>query len=156
MAITSYLHEILIFLKKKELISSGKTKSIFEIGEQNWYGDVSLKDLIKTINNYSDSKDKEVLCKKLNEIILLTKKGTDPRTFAFDVAKIFYKAIFDYKEYMALDLKGTKHSTNFDLNNEYKDSKTYDVVTNIGTSEHIFNQLAVFKTIHNIVAVGGG
>ena len=155
MAITSYLYEILIFLKKKELISSGKTKSIFEIGEQNWYGDVSFKDLIKTINNYSDSKDKEVLCKKLNEIISLTEKGTDSRTFSFDVAKLFYRAIFDYKEYMALDLQGTKHSINFDLNNEYKDVKKYDVVTNIGTSEHIFNQLAVFKTIHNIVAVGG-
>ena len=155
MAITSYLYEILIFLKQKELISSGKTKSIFEIGEQNWYGDVSFQDLIKTINNYSDSKDKEVLCKKLNEIISLTEKGTDPRTFSFDVAKVFYRAIFDYKEYMAIDLQGTKHSINFDLNNEYKDDKKYDVVTNIGTSEHIFNQLAVFKTIHNIVAAEG-
>jgi len=143
MAITSYLYEILIFLKKKELISSGKTKSIFEIGEQNWYGDVSFQDLIKTINNYSDSKDKEVLCKKLNEIISLTEKGTDPKTFAFDVAKLFYRAIFDYNEYMALDFQGTEHSTN------------YDVVTNIGTSEHIFNQLAVFKTIHNLVTAGG-
>ena len=41
------------------------------------------------------------------------------------------------------------------LNNEYKDVKKYDVVTNIGTSEHIFNQLAVFKTIHNSVTAGG-
>jgi hypothetical protein len=56
---------------------------------------------------------------------------------------------------MALDLQGTKHSINFDLNNEYKDDKKYDVVTNIGTSEHIFNQLAVFKTIHNLVTAGG-
>ena len=57
MAITSYLYEILIALREKDLISSGKTESILEIGEQNWYGDVSLKDLIKTINNYSDSKE---------------------------------------------------------------------------------------------------
>ena len=155
MAITSYLHEILVFLKKKKIISTEKIKSIFEIGEQNWYGDVSLKDLIKTINNYSDSKDKEVLCKKLNEIISLAEKGTDPRTFTFDVAKFFYKAIFDYKEYMAIDFHGTAHSIKFDLNNEYKDDKKYDVVTNIGTSEHIFNQLAVFKTIHNSVTAGG-
>ena len=54
MAITSYLYQILISLKKKELISSGKTNSILEIGEQNWYGDVSLKDLEKTIENYSN------------------------------------------------------------------------------------------------------
>ena len=155
MAITSYLHEILVFLKNKKIISPEKTKSIFEIGEQNWYGDVSLKDLIKTINNYSNSKNKEVLCKKINEIISLIEKGTDPKNFAFDVAKLFYRAIFDYEEYKALDLQGTKQSINFDLNNEYKDVKRYDVVTNIGTSEHVFNQLAVFKTIHNLVTTEG-
>ena len=155
MAITSYLYQILISLKKKELISSGKTNSILEIGEQNWYGDVSFQDLGKTIDNYSNSKNKEILTRELNEITTLTELGKDPKIFAFDVAKLFYKAVFDYKEYLALDLQGTKHSINFDLNNEYKDDKKYDVVTNIGTSEHIFNQLAVFKTIHNIVAVGG-
>ena len=58
MAITSYLYQILIFLKKKELISSGKTNSILEIGEQNWYGDVSFQDLGKTIDNYSNGKVK--------------------------------------------------------------------------------------------------
>ena len=52
MAITSYLYQILISLKKKELISSGKTNSILEIGEQNWYGDVSFQDLMETIDNY--------------------------------------------------------------------------------------------------------
>ena len=155
MAITSYLYQILITLKKKELTSSGKTNSILEIGEQNWYGDVSFQDLMETIDNYSDSKNKEVLNKKLKEIITLTEIGKNPKSFAFDVAKLFYKTIFDYNEYLALDLQGTKHSISFDLNNEYKDVKRYDVVTNIGTSEHIFNQLAVFKTIHNSVAAGG-
>ena len=155
MAITSYLYQILITLKKKELISSGKTESIFEIGEQNWYGDVSLKDLLETINNHSNSKDKEILCEKLKKIISLIEKKQDPKIFAFDVAKIFYKAIFDYKNYIAVDLDGTEHSINFDLNNEYKDDKKYNVVTNLGTSEHIFNQLAVFKTIHNLVSAGG-
>ena len=155
MAITSYLYQILISLKKKELISSGKTNSILEIGEQNWYGDVSFQDLKKAIDNYSDSKNKEILLRKLNEITTLTELGKDPKTFAFDLAKLFYRAIFDYKEYLALDLQGSEHSINFDLNNEYKDVKKYDVVTNIGTSEHIFNQLAVFKTIHNSVKAGG-
>ena len=155
MAITSYLYQILISLKKKELISSGKTNSILEIGEQNWYGDVSFQDLGKTIDHYSNSKSKDTLRRKLNEITTLTELGKEPKSFAFDIAKLFYRAIFDYKEYLALDLQGTKHSINFDLNNEYKDVKKYDVVTNIGTSEHIFNQLAVFKTIHNSVTAGG-
>ena len=155
MAITSYLYQILISLKKKELIPSGKTNSILEIGEQNWYGDVSFQDLEKTIDNYSDIKSKDILRRKLNEITALTELGKEPKSFSFDIAKLFYKAIFDYKEYLALDLQGTKHSMNFDLNNEYKDVKKYDAVTNIGTSEHIFNQLAVFKTIHNSVTAGG-
>ena len=155
MAITSYLYQILITLREKDLISSGKTESILEIGEQNWYGDVSLQNLMKTINNYSNSKHKESLCKRLNEIISLIEKKKDPRIFAFDVAKLFYKAIFDHNEYVAIDLDGTEHSIKFDLNNEYKDEKKYNVVTNLGTSEHIFNQLAVFKTIHNLVLEEG-
>ena len=52
MAITSYLYEILTEAVKKKDIDSDKTKSIFEIGEQNfyeWFGNESeekLKNII--------------------------------------------------------------------------------------------------------------
>ena len=59
-------------------------------------------------------KIKKSYSEKLHEITTLTELGKDPKTFAFDLAKIFYRAIFDYKVYLALDLQGTEHSINFD------------------------------------------
>ena len=45
MAITAYFYQLLIHLKKNKIIDTNQTKSIFEIGEQNWYGDVKIEDL---------------------------------------------------------------------------------------------------------------
>ena len=72
MAITSYLYQILITLKKKELTSSGKTNSILEIGEQNWYGDVSFQDLMKVVDSYCNEKNKAIL-NYLHNIFILIK-----------------------------------------------------------------------------------
>ena len=54
MAITSYFYQLLIHLKKNKLIDFQQTKSILEIGEQNWYGDVKLEDLLSTVKDYSE------------------------------------------------------------------------------------------------------
>lgn len=155
MAITSYLYNILIFLKKNKLITPEKTQSIFEIGEQNWYGDVSFESLNETIKNFAEKSNLKQLTNELEKITLAVKNKENPKKFAFDVAKIFYKTIFAYKEYKAIDLHGTADSFKFDLNSEYNETTKYDLITNIGTSEHIFNQLAVFKTIHNLVKKDG-
>ena len=125
MAITSYLYQILISLKKKELISSGKTNSILEIGEQNWYGDVSFQDLKKTIDNYSDSKNKEILLRKLNEITTLTELGKDPKTFAFDLAKLFYRENHPtYYDNIVIYKSSNKKEEEFKLPTQYIYSKT--------------------------------
>ena len=125
MAITSYVYQILIFLKKKELISTGKTNSIIEIGEQNWYGDVSFQDLKKTIDNYSDSKNKEILLRKLNEITTLTELGKDPKTFAFDVAKLFDRENHPtYYDNIVIYKSSNKKEEEFKLPTQYIYSKT--------------------------------
>jgi len=161
MAITSYLYEILTEVVKKKDIDSEKIKSIFEIGEQNfyeWFGKESEEKLKKTIKEFATEKNKGVLKEELEKIIsfgILNPDAFDKVAFTFDVAKIFYKAIFNFEEYKAIDFHGTKSSIKFDLNEEYKDLKQYDLVTNIGSSEHIFNQLTVFKTIHNLTKSGG-
>jgi len=48
-----------------------------------------------------------------------------------------------------------KYDFNFDIQIEYKYKKTFDVVTNFGTAEHIFNQYLVFKNIHNLCNKNG-
>ena len=40
MAINLILDKILITLKEEGVVGQGLTNSIFEIGEQNWYGDI--------------------------------------------------------------------------------------------------------------------
>lgn len=42
-----------------------------------------------------------------------------------------------------------------DLNLPLPDIGTFDLVTDFGTGEHIFNQLQVWQTIHALVKVGG-
>ena len=155
MAITSYFYQLLIHLKKNKLIDFEKTKSILEIGEQNWYGDVKLEDLLSTVKDCSEKENKKILISRLEEIISNIEITNDSKIYLFELAKIFYKSIFNFNDYLAIDLHGTEHSIKFDLNNEYKGKKKYDVVTNIGTAEHIFNQFNVFKTIHNSTKPGG-
>lgn len=42
-----------------------------------------------------------------------------------------------------------------DLNKPVRGIKPADLVTNIGTSEHVFNQAQVFTTIHKLCKTGG-
>ncbi len=63
--------------------------------------------------------------------------------------------MFGPSRYMALDMHGSPESTFVDLNKEYSCNEEFDLVTNLGTSEHIFNQAQVFRTIHDLTAVNG-
>lgn len=59
------------------------------------------------------------------------------------------------REYACIDLDGKHRATRQDLNNSASLYAHWDLVTNHGTSEHVFNQAAVFETVHNTCAVGG-
>ena len=60
-----------------------------------------------------------------------------------------------FKEYVALDINDTKHTKKVDLNEPYKHETQASLVTNIGTSEHCFDQGRIFETIHDCCKVGG-
>ena len=70
MAITAYFYQLLIHLKKNKIIDTNQTKSIFEIGEQNWYGDVKIEDLLFSAKDLSEENSKKELVSKLEEILL--------------------------------------------------------------------------------------
>ena len=68
------------------------------------------------------------------------------------------KIIYDWlgvKDYECIDADGMFNAKVFDLNKTYDSKKKFDLVTNFGMSEHIFNQLAFFKTLHNLTKEGG-
>ena len=58
----------------------------------------------------------------------------------------------------AIDTSGEFGALVFDLNENiqkhYKFTETFDLVTNHGTSEHLFNQAAFFENVHNLAKVG--
>jgi len=73
-------------------------------------------------------------------------------------AKNLY-ALLGIKEYECIDSDGKFGAHIFDLNKEidkeYDYKKQFDLVTNHGTTEHVFNQYSCFKNIHNLTKVGG-
>ena len=72
--------------------------------------------------------------------------------------KEFYKDI-GFRKYVAIDVNTEKDAIaldlNMDLDKHYGFKDKFDLVTNNGTGEHIFNQYMVFKNIHNLCQVKG-
>jgi SAM-dependent methyltransferase len=64
-------------------------------------------------------------------------------------------------EYECIDIDGRHDAIVLDLNTavdptlEFDDLLEFDIVTNHGTSEHVFNQANVFKLMHDLTVVGG-
>jgi hypothetical protein len=80
--------------------------------------------------------------------------GSDPKPKA-DAQLAFY-SIFGGGSYRSLDLTDPRADFSFDLNFPMPDSVgKYDVVTNFGTTEHVFNIGQSFENIHNLLKIGG-
>ncbi|MGR9426786.1 hypothetical protein [Rhizobium leguminosarum] len=64
-----------------------------------------------------------------------------------------------FTEYRSIDASGEKNAFLFDLNNDLRETYAFqdrfDLVTNLGTAEHCFDQRSVFNNIHNLCRVGG-
>ncbi len=61
-------------------------------------------------------------------------------------------------DYVAYDVCPGPRSRIFDLNMQsvpWRDRRRFDLVLNCGTSEHVINQLNVFRVIHDACRVGG-
>lgn len=77
----------------------------------------------------------------------------DPQT-----VKEWYNSI-GFTNYIAIDVNEEKDAVamdlNLDLKKDYNFTDTFDLVTNNGTGEHVFNQYTVFKNTHDLCKVGG-
>ena len=76
-----------------------------------------------------------------------TLTGTDPKSSPLTIQE-FYEA-FGINEYACIDADGANDALVYDLNCDISKSheahRTYDIVTNFGTTEHVFNQYNCFK-----------
>lgn len=61
--------------------------------------------------------------------------------------------------YSSIDASGALDALTFDLNKDlrrdYQFLENFDLVTNLGTSEHCFSQYSVFKNLHDLCRPGG-
>jgi len=66
----------------------------------------------------------------------------------------YFKNIYKYP-IESLDMNGENGSIQLNLAVELLPTKTYDLVTNFGTTEHVSNQYICWKNIHSFLSIGG-
>ncbi|MEQ8665139.1 MAG: class I SAM-dependent methyltransferase [Rhodospirillales bacterium] len=89
--------------------------------------------------------------------ILYRERGFDPIPEPKTVKEWY--ASFGIHDYTAIDVNEERNAVAMDLNVNLRDhygfDRTFTLVTNNGTGEHVFNQAAVFENAHNLCKVGG-
>ena len=141
-------------LRSTGIVGAGKSQSVLEFGEQNWYGDVDPAELGRLLDQL-DSHDpaRAELRSRLDQLVA----GLRSDEWSFDLAKLFYRMVFGEHVYLPVVdfLHGTAIAEQHDLNLPLPFSDEFDVVTNLGTAEHVFNQYQVFKSAHEKTKPGG-
>lgn len=85
-----------------------------------------------------------------------SQRYTSEHVFSAPSTRDFY-IMNGFKEYLSLDINDREYNMKADLNEDFQlpDNRQASLVTNIGTSEHIFDQGNVFKNIHNLCKKDG-
>src|SRR5579862_2957680 len=87
--------------------------------------------------------------------VVLAAGGIELQDSAAPFARSFWASLGF--EYSAIDVDGSPDSVPLDLNFDEAPAalkSKYDLITNLGTTEHICNQLNAFKVIHDLAAPG--
>lgn len=150
MALNQTIVGLLVRMRRAGLFDLG-TARVLDLGEQNLYGNVQAGDVaeIARLLRLDDGRVAQV------EAEAATLTAAVAPTFAFDLAKLLYRVVFDCTTYRAIDLNGTATAWRHDLNLPLPVTETFDVVTNFGTSEHVFDQAQLFRSIHALTRPGG-
>lgn len=136
----------------------GTGPTVMELGNQTF--DPTLRshqldprnDILPLVIRYPSDKGIPFDRERIEYLRQLSPEDAKPHT------ETYYKAL-GFSEYAAIDVNSTYGSLIMDLNADLRDTygyiKTFDLVTNNGTGEHIFNQFAVFKNMHQLAKVNG-
>jgi len=121
------------------------SKSVFEIGSQELH--LKKEDLKQLFDNAALKSD---LVDKFPNI------NNWPERPGCS-AKYFYESL-GIKEYQSMDINSDHGAIGHDLNKPFEDRSKFnkfDIVTDHGSSEHVFNIAECYKTIHNLTKPGG-
>ena len=108
--------------------------------------------IIPRVMAFLDKRGKPWDRAELQRLAAMTPEEQKPHTASY------FRAL-GFASYDAIDVNSLYGSMimdlNVDLREKYAFTQTYDLVTNNGTGEHIFNQYAVVKNMHQLTKVGG-
>lgn len=89
---------------------------------------------------------------------LLSANGVDTGSEPIRTAPALYRR-FGFERYVSIDATASNNARAYDLNRDlaaaYGFSQQFELVTNLGTAEHCFNQQMVFKNLHDLCRAGG-
>ena len=146
-------------LRRAGVVGRGNTRSILEFGEQNWFGDVHPRKIYKLIDEFLEAgEERERATQELEHLISALSDSQAPGNtdhVLFDLAKFFYGVVLRHESYTAVDLHGTDAAQRHDLNLPLPIEDKFDLVTNLGTAEHVFNQFQFFCSLHERAKPGG-
>jgi hypothetical protein len=124
---------------------------VLELGESNWYGDVSVDQLEQEIRRLlTDPHQRDAQLLALKQITGANRPG-----ILYELARLFFVAIVQADEYTSIDPGTPSSRYRFDLNQPVPIAERFDLLLNIGTAEHIFNVQQFFKTAHELTLPGG-
>lgn len=132
--------------------------TVIELGNQTFDPTISgtitkaEDQVLPLVLRYLDRRGKAYDRAALERIAAMSVEEQKPLTAAY------FKAL-GFASYDAIDVNSKYGSLimdlNVDLRQHYGFERTFDLVTNNGTGEHVFNQYAVFRNMHNLAAAGG-
>ena len=135
--------QVLLELYNEQKLTN--VKNVAEIGAQELHlKEQDLQDLYEQVGL-----DKNLTTKHEN----LKNWPKHPRA----TAKNLYSDL-GIKDYTSIDISAEHNSLKVDLNNEFLDKSYYnkfDLVTDFGSCEHVFNVAECYKTIHKITKKNG-
>lgn len=150
MAITHIEYALIRRMKEGELLPS--KPSLLELGQSNWYGDVTFETFVQDIALFEQDTDRAADLQK-RAVQIAQVQGEN---WLFALADVFWEAFLGEHTYTAIDFDGVDDRAHpYDLNEPIPLTDEYDIVCNFGTAEHVFNIYQVFKTVHERTKVGG-
>jgi hypothetical protein len=117
---------------------------IIELGDQMLNAGTPPEAVSKLIKKFNSNFDSATIA-----------GGLPNRSGVVFAYELWHRCGFDYLSY---DVNPAPYSKVFDLNFDVvpdADRQTGTIVTNIGTTEHVANQLNAFRTVHDLLKVGG-
>lgn len=118
-------------------------KKILDLGPQDL---TTKRDYIESVVSYRFEKEElETILSNIFDEHGKVKDGFWPH---------FY-SLWGFSEYFSLDYNDARANYKYDLNKLHDFPQQFDVITNFGTAEHIFNIGTFYENLHNLLSING-